>query len=340
MKAIRKLFAGPGADYTDTDEAPVPNGHVRIKVRATSLCGTDIHILGWDPWARGRVRPPVTLGHEVCGTIDAVGDGVTTVAIGDFVAVESHVVCSECHQCRHHNAHVCERTEIFGVDRDGVWSQYAVVPAENAHRLPADLPIEVAAVQDPLGNAVHAVSVAPIEGASVLVTGAGPIGLFTVAVAKKLGAGRITATEVSSTRADLAYAMGADLVVDPRRTETSRILSDVAPDGFDVCIEMSGNSDSLGVIADNIRPAGFVSLLGLFPTKVEMDLNKLIFAGVRMQCVVGRNLPGTWDLMSRLLFEGLDVRPAVTHKLGYDDLDGGLEKIRKGECGKVVFDWI
>lgn len=341
MKAICKTQPDVGLEVCEVAEPTCGAQEVVIRVVRASICGTDLHIYHWDAWARSRLHPPLVVGHEFCGYVEAVGEGVSHLRVGDFVAAESHIVCGHCVPCRLGQAHVCLNTRILGVDVNGGFAPYVAIPAANAQRTDPSLPPEVATVQEPLGNAVHAVSAADVRGATVLITGCGAIGLFSIAVAKALGAARVIATEVRPYRAELALQMGADMVLDPTRDD---VLSHIqrATDGLgvDVALEMSGHPSAIELITHAIRPGGEISLLGLFGQPVSTDLNALIFKGVHIHAIIGRRLYHTWELMQRLLQSGkLDVRPAITHVLPWCEYERAFELLTSGQAGKIVLNW-
>ncbi len=339
VKAIAKTQPAPGCDLIDVPEPSVTPGTVKVRVQRTSICGTDYHIWKWDPWAAGRIRPPRVIGHEWCGIVEEVGEGVERVRVGDFVAGESHIVCGECVQCRAGQGHVCANTRIIGVDIDGCFAPWLVVPEANARVTDTTVPPEVATVQDPLGNAVHTTLAGPIEGRSVLVLGMGPIGLFSVAIAKACGSDKVIVTEVSDYRLAMAEAVGADLLLNPTRDDVVKQVYDATGGvGVDVALEMSGHPQAFEQAVECTRAGGRISMLGIFPMNLTVDMDKVIFKGLELQGIVGRRLWETWDQMGELLSSGrLDIRSVITHHLHYTEFDKAMELITKGECGKVVF---
>lgn len=325
-------------------EAPEPNirpGTVKIKLEAASVCGTDLHIYKWDPWSASRIIPPRIIGHEFCGTIVEVGEGVTDRPVGDFVSSESHIICNNCLQCRNGQGHVCVNTKILGVDVDGGFAEFVVIPAQNARPTDRSIPKEIACFQDALGNAVHTAMAGPVEGRSILITGMGPIGLFAASICKALGAANIVATEVSPYRIDLAHQVGVEHVVDPRSSDVDSILQRLSPLGFDGTLEMSGHPSQLELAVRHTRPGGRISLLGVYPQSIQqIDLNAVIFKGIDVQGIVGRKLWQTWDQMAELLSGGhLNLRPVITHQLHYTELAKAMELMKEGLAGKVVFDF-
>jgi threonine 3-dehydrogenase len=339
VKAIAKVRSEPGVEIIDVQDSETAPGMVKLRVRAASVCGTDLHIYNWDPWAASRVHPPRIIGHEFCGDVVEVGAGVTTHKVGDFVASESHIVCGRCKQCLSGQGHVCVNTQILGVDTDGGFRPYSVIPATNAVHTDRSIPPRVAAFQDALGNAVHTATAGPVEGQTLLITGMGPIGLFAASVCKALGAAKVIATEVSSYRIDLAHKLGVNLVVNPKKQDARAILSREAPGGVDGVLEMSGHASSLDLAVDAVRPGGRISLLGVYANSpLPVDVNSLIFQGVDVQGIVGRRLWGTWEIMQKLLLSGkLLLDPVITHEMPYTEFHRAMELMNAGEAGKVVF---
>lgn len=339
MKAISKVHAGPGVELVEVPEPKVKPGHVKLRVDAASVCGTDLHIYQWDAWSAGRMVPPRIIGHEFCGTIVEVGEGVTDRQVGDFVSSESHIVPLDSAYLKAGLGHVAPETQILGVDVDGGFAEYAVIPAANARPTSRTIPLEVAAFQDALGNAVHTVNAGPVEGATVLITGMGPIGLFAVAVAKAMGAKRVIGTEVSPYRIDLAHKIGVDRVINPSVEPIDEILREEAPDGFDVTLEMSGHPTALPLAIKQTRLGGRISCLGVFKDNEQsVSMNEIIFKGLTVQGIVGRRLWETWDQMGELLASGkLDVRPVVTHVMPFHQFDEAMNLMTQGLAGKVVF---
>jgi threonine 3-dehydrogenase len=341
VKAIAKTRPAVGLDLVDVDEPSLRQGCVKVRIEKGSVCGTDLHIYNWDAWSSGRIHPPRIVGHEFCGTVVEVASDVTTHHVGDFIASESHIICHECVQCRAGQGHVCTNTVILGVDVDGGFGEFAVIPAENARFIPATVPREVASMLDALGNAVHTVMAGPVEGRTVLITGLGPIGMFAVAVCRALGAARIIATEISPFRIALADRLGADTILNPMKEDVPAALRRLVPGGVDATLEMSGHPSALSLAVDHTRPGGRVSLLGVYPDSAErVDFNQIIFKGLDLQGIVGRRLPETWDQMTWLLTEkALDVTPVITHSEPFQDFERVFETLKRGEAGKIVLDF-
>lgn len=339
MKAVVKATAAAGAEIRDV---PVPTcgaGDLLLRVLRAGVCGTDLHIVEWDRWSQGRIKPPVTLGHEFVGEIVERGAEVTEFKVGERVSCESHIVCGHCVACRTGNGHVCENTRILGVDVNGGFAEYVAVPAVNAWRAPANISLEAAGVMEPLGNAVHTAFAGPIAACNLAVTGCGPIGLFAIAVAKAAGAARVFASDVSPYRLDLARRMNADAVIDPARESfPERIGQLMGGRGLDGVLEMSGNPQAVRDGLAALRNGGRMSMLGLPHEPFELDWNRLvIFKGITVHGIIGRRMFETWYQMDNLLGSGrLDVRPAITHVMKMEQFNEAVGLLRSGQAGKVV----
>jgi threonine 3-dehydrogenase len=337
MKAVMKAVAAPGLELRTVPD-PVPeDGEVILQVRSTSMCGTDSHIYRWDNWAQQRIRPPRILGHEMYGEVVAVGEGVSTVRVGDKVAAESHVTCGKCFQCRTGNGHVCKNYSILGLDRDGSFAQYVRLPEQVLWKTAPEVPPELACMQESLGNSVHAVLTEDVTGHTLLVTGCGPTGLFAIAVAHTAGASTIIATDVSEYRLELARKVGAHLAFNPQKQDAAAILDLTDGEGVDSALEMSGHPSAVHLCFKYVKNAGRVVLFGIPNAPVPLDLaNELIFKGVRVHGVTGRRLFDTWYRLAGLMRAGLDIRPIVSHTLPLEQFERGFELMHSGQCGKVV----
>ncbi len=337
MKAVMKATPGPGLELAQVPDPTPADGEVVLQVRATSLCGTDSHIYRWDDWAQHRIRPPRILGHEMYGEVVAVGKNVSTVRVGDRVAAESHVTCGTCFQCRTGNAHVCKNYTILGIDRNGSFADFVNIPERVCWKTAPEIPAELACLQEPLGNSVHAVLTEDVSGHTLLVTGCGPTGLFAIAVARTAGASLVLATDVSDYRLELARRVGADLAFNPQKTDPEVILEKTGGEGVDTGLEMSGHPSAVHLCFRYVKNAGRVSLFGLPSGPVSLDLaNEVIFKGVRVYGITGRRLFDTWYRLAGLFRAGLDIKPIVTHTFGLEDFARGFDLIRDGQCGKVV----
>jgi threonine 3-dehydrogenase len=336
---VRKTRAGPGAELVDIPvPAPKPD-EALVRVVATSICGTDLHIYSWDAWARARIHPPMTFGHEVAGVVEAVGAEVHGLTPGTSVAAETHFFCGVCQMCRTGRPHVCERLKILGVDTEGSFAEYVVVPARCLWPVSSSIPAEVAAIQEPFGNAVHTTMGPDLATANVVVLGCGPIGLCAIGIARACGAVRVIAVEPNPFRADLAVKMGADSVIDPRSEDAvSTVLGQTDGHGAEVVLEMSGVPavirDGLAMLAHG----GRISLLGLPSEPVTLDLtDQVIFKEATIQGVTGRELFKTWHQTQRLLSSGMvDVTPIITHHFALESFEDAFESLASGHSGKVV----
>jgi threonine 3-dehydrogenase len=343
MQAVVKAHAAPGIELRET---PVPEpgpGEVLVRVETASVCGTDLHIFNWNPWAQGRIHPPLIPGHEFSGAVGAVGRGVTAVKEGDHVSAEMHVACGKCLQCRTGQAHICQHVRILGVDADGAFAGYTVVPESNIWKLSPSIPHDYASLLDPLGNAVHAVLAGPMAAKNVAVTGCGAIGLFSIAVAKACGAARVFAVEVNEHRRRVAAEMGADQVFDPGAEHAeeqieNRILEATGGAGVDVLLEMSGHPQAIRLGFALLRTGGRASLLGIPASPLELDFARdVIFKGATVQGINGRKMFETWFQMEALLATGkLNLEPAITHRLKLSEFERAMALLQSGEAIKVV----
>jgi len=340
MKAVAKIKPSPGAEIVEMD-IPTPGlNEVLVKVLATSICGTDLHIFEWNEWARRRIKKlPQVMGHELCGEIVELGENVTHLKKGDIVSAETHIACGHCFLCHTGQAHICINGSIFGVDVNGVFAEYTVVPASNIWVLDKRIPKDFASVMEPLGNAVHTVLAGEIAGTTVLITGCGPIGIMSTAVSKICGATKIIATEINEYRINLAKKVGADLVLNPRKDNIAqRVREETQGLGVDVVLEMSGNPSAIQEGLESLRPGGRFSILGLLDKPLETDWNKnIIFKYVTVQGINGRLIFSTWHKTSRFLSSGrLDLDPIITHRFRLEEFEKGMELMKSGNCGKVL----
>ena len=339
MMALRKTQAAKGLHI---DKIPVPTvgpRDVLVRVKATSICGTDLHIYGWDRWSQGRIKPPVTLGHEFCGLVDSVGEEVSAVRPGDFVSAEMHVNCGHCHQCRLGQAHICQNLRIIGIDIDGAFAEFVKIPATNIWKLDPAIPEHYAAILDPLGNAVHTVLAAAIAGQTVLVTGCGPIGLMSMAVAKACGSSTVFATETNDHRREMAVKMGANFVFNPLTEDPVKKIKDATGGtGVDVLLEMSGNPTAIQQGFKALRAGGRASLLGIPTENVPLDLvEDVIFKGATVQGIYGRRMYETWVQMTALLKAGrVNLEPLFGERMELDNFEAAFAKLQSGLAGKVL----
>ena len=337
MRALAKIRPGPGLELIERPAPDPGRGEVLLRVEAASICGTDHHLFTWDEWAAENLEPPRVLGHELAGTVAAIGPGVTRVKEGDLVGVESHLFDWTCAQCRAGDMHLCRNLRVIGVHTDGGFAEQVVIPEANAIESNG-LDPAVVALQEPMGNAVHAAFAEPIEGRSVLITGCGPIGLCAVGIAKAAGASLVIATDTEPYRLDLARTMGADVVLDATDAAAEeRIGESTNGDGVEVVLEMSGAAPALQQALRAVTRGGSVSLLGIFAEPPSVELSELvIMKGVRLHGIYGRRIYDTWERTQSLLRGGLDVTPIITHRLRLDDWPRAFELIASRHAGKVV----
>ncbi len=340
MQAIVKAQCAPGLQVTSVPKPSPGPGEVLIAVRHAGVCGTDLHIAEWDAWAQGRLKPPLVIGHEFAGEIVAVGDGVAQLKAGQLVTAEGHIVCGHCLQCRTGNSHICKNTRIIGVDRDGAFAEYIVMPATNVLSLDG-IPTTVGAVMDPMGNAFHTVLTAEIPGSTVFIVGCGPIGCFAVGIARAGGAAKVMASDVNPKRLALARQMGAHVTINAATDDAARVvLEETGGEGADVVCEMSGVPTALHQAFAAVRLGGRVQLLGIPTGAVPMDFaGEIIFKGITVYGVIGRKMYQTWHQMRRYLTAGLlDPRPVITHQFPLAQIDQALAAIRSGDAGKIILE--
>lgn len=336
MKAVLKKKPEPGAELADVD-VPTPGpGEVLIKVAATSICGTDVHIYEWNAWAQSRIHLPQIMGHELAGFVEEVGPEVHSVSPGDYVSAETHIYCGRCYLCHIGKAHICRNVEILGVDRDGAFAEYIVVPERVVWKNDSSIPPKVAAVQEPFGNAVHAIQRAEVAGKRVLIFGDGTIGLMACGVAKALGAHSVWLVGLVEERLELARALGADETVNAREEDpVAKVLRWTGELGADAVLELAGAAAALTQGLETVRPGGRLIAFGLPPGEVPLDIPKLVFKEVELIGVVGRHIFGTWEEASRLLSR-IDLSPLITHELPLSRFREGFEKLLARKAIKVV----
>ncbi len=347
MRALTKLTAGPGLELVDRPEPQCGPTDVKIRVLRAGLCGTDLHLEQWDDWAAATVVPPMIIGHEFYGEVVEVGSGVSSfarVVVGDRVSGEGHIVCGFCRNCRAGRRHVCINTKGVGVNRDGAFADYVVIPATNAWIQPRDLDPDLCAVFDPLGNATHTALQWPMVGEDVLVTGAGPIGVMATAIARHAGARFICVTDVSDYRLDLARHAGADLVVNVSRGRIADAQKELGMrEGFDIGFEMSGNPSAVAEMIDNLNHGGRVSMLGLPKGDFPINWGRVITHMITLKGIYGREMYDTWYAMSAMLQTSQTFRDAIssviTHRFPAERWADAFAAARSGECGKVIMDW-
>jgi threonine 3-dehydrogenase len=339
MLAVIKPEAKPGTELREVKIPVIGLQDVLVRVHVASICGTDLHIYNWDPWAQRRIHPPLIPGHEFCGYVAAVGAEVTTVQEGDFVSAEMHVACGKCLQCRTGEAHICQNVKILGVDDDGAFAEYVRIPESNIWKIDPAIPPEYASVFDPLGNAVHTVLAGEVAAKSVAITGCGPIGLFAIAVARAAGATQVFAVEINRFRRQVAEQMKADLVLDPATQDVKQIVLDATGGlGVDVVLEMAGHPDAIRTGFSILRRGGRISLLGIPSKPIQLNFAEdIIFKGATVQGINGRRMYQTWYQMQALLKTGkLDLHPVITDRIPMHDFSKGMERLRSGEASKIL----
>ncbi len=322
------------------EEVPVPAvgvNDVLIKVKKAAICGTDHHIYQWDAWAQKTIRTPMTVGHEYVGTIAALGEGVKNFRIGERVTAEGHIACGHCRNCWRGKQHICENTIGVGVHRDGCFAEYIAVPAGNVLRISEYIADDIVAVMDPFGNATHTALSFPVLAEDVLITGAGLIGCMAVAVCKFAGARNIVVTDVNEYRLKLAEEMGATMAVDPRSSKLTDVMKEIGiTKGFDVGLEMSGSPAAFNDMIANMYNGGKIALLGILPETTTVPWDKIIFKGLFLKGIYGREMFETWYQMEQMLLSGLDISPVITHRYPFDEFEKGFAAMESGACGKVV----
>jgi len=340
MRAIAKLAPGPGLSLT---EIPVPTpgvNDVLIKVKKTSICGTDIHIYNWDAWAEKTIKTPMVIGHEFVGTIAAVGANVVGFQPGDLVDGEGHIVCGLCRNCLAGRRHLCKDTKGVGVNRDGAFAEYLCIPASNAVHVDPSIPLDVLSCFDPLGNATHTALQYDLVGEDVLITGAGPIGCMATAIAWQAGARKIVVTDVNPDRLALAARMGATRTVDVSKEKLPDVQREIGmKEGFDIGLEMSGNPVALNTMIDNMAHGGRIALLGIMPGAAAVDWNKVVFNMLTIRGIYGREMYETWYKMTSLIQRGLDISPVITHRFHYTEFQAAFDLMRSGRSGKIILNW-
>ncbi|MGL6045499.1 MAG: L-threonine 3-dehydrogenase [Vogesella sp.] len=340
MKALAKLQAAPGLSMTDVPMPAVGHNDLLIKITKTAICGTDIHIWNWDDWAQKTIPVPMHVGHEYVGVVAGMGSEVQGFTIGQRVSGEGHITCGYCRNCRAGRRHLCRNTTGVGVNREGAFAEYLVIPAFNAFPIPDDISDDLASIFDPFGNAVHTALSFNLVGEDVLITGAGPIGIMAVAIAKHVGARHVVITDVNDYRLELARKMGATRAVNVAREDLKAVMQELhMTEGFDVGLEMSGNPHAFRQMLDVMNHGGKVALLGIPPANTSIDWNQVIFKGLEIKGIYGREMFETWYKMVALIQSGLDITPIVTHHFKVDDFEAGFAAMLSGQSGKVILDW-
>jgi threonine 3-dehydrogenase len=340
MKALAKLHAKKGIWMTEAEIPQAGPNDLLIKIRKTAICGTDMHIYQWDEWSQNTIPVPMIVGHEYVGEVVGMGQEVRGFDVGDRVSGEGHITCGHCRNCRAGRRHLCRNTVGVGVDRQGAFAEFLVIPAFNAFKIPDNISDDLAAIFDPFGNAVHTALSFNLTGEDVLITGAGPIGIMAVAVAKHVGARFVVITDVNDYRLDLAAKMGATRTVNVIQQDLKSVMNELGmTEGFDVGMEMSGVPSAFSSMLENMNHGGKIAMLGIPPSEMAIDWTKVIFKGLEIKGVYGREMFETWYKMASLIQSGLDLSPMLTHQFPIDEFQTGFEMMESGKSGKVILDW-
>lgn len=340
MKALAKLKAEEGIWMTDVPVPEVGHNDLLIKIRKTAICGTDIHIYNWDDWSQKTIPVPMVVGHEYVGEVVGMGQEVRGFNIGDRVSGEGHITCGHCRNCRAGRTHLCRNTVGVGVNRPGCFAEYLVLPAFNAFKIPDNIADDVAAIFDPFGNAVHTALSFDLVGEDVLVSGAGPIGIMAAAVAKHVGARHVVITDVNEYRLALARDMGVTRAVNVTQQDVNEVMAELGmTEGFDVGLEMSGSPAAFRTMLQTMNHGGRIAMLGIPPAEMAIDWNNVIFKGLLIKGIYGREMFETWYKMAALIQSGLDLSPVITHRFSIDEFQQGFDAMRSGQSGKVILSW-
>jgi threonine 3-dehydrogenase len=340
MKALVKAKPEQGLWLEEVPEPKVGHNDLLVKVRKTAICGTDVHIYNWDEWSQETIPVPMTVGHEFCGVVAEVGSEVSGFKAGDRVSGEGHITCGQCRNCRAGRRHLCSHTQGVGVNRPGAFAEYLVIPAMNAYHLPDNISDEVAAILDPLGNATHTTLSFDLVGEDVLITGAGPIGIMATAIARHVGARHVVITDVNDYRLEIARRMGATRAVNASRETLGQVMAELGMvEGFDVGLEMSGAPEAFRDMLEAMIHGGHIAMLGIPPGDSTIDWHQVIFKGLTLKGIYGREIFETWYKMTSMLQSGLEISPILTHHFPLERFEEGFQVMRSGQSGKVVLDW-
>jgi len=341
MFALVKERAGPGLSIMEVPIPQVGPGQVKIRVLKTAICGTDLHIYNWDAWSQRTIKPPIIIGHEFVGEIVELGGGVTSYQTGDIVSGEGHIVCKTCRNCMAGRRHLCKYTVGVGVNRDGCFAEYLTIPAENVVRVAEGIPLEIAACFDALGNAVHTALKFDLTGEDIFITGAGPIGIMAAIICRHCGAKKIAVTDLNPYRLKLVKdILPCVWAVDPREVSTSELMKEMnMTEGFDIGLEMSGSDKAFTDMVEHMGNGGRIALLGIHTGNTAINWDKVVFGGLTIQGIYGREMFETWYKMMSMLQTGLDVSKVITHRFEAKDYEKGFEAMQKGNSGKVVLTW-
>ena len=340
MKALIKKLPERGIWLENVPEPNVGTNDVCVRITHTAICGTDLHIYDWNEWAQRTLDLPLVTGHEFCGIVEEIGPGVTHYKPGDRVSGEGHITCGYCRNCRAGKRHLCQKTIGIGIQRAGCFAEYLVLPETNVWPIHMDIPSEIAAFFDPFGNAAHTALSYEMVGEDVLITGAGPIGIMAVAICSFVGARNIVITDMNDFRLELARKMGATKTINVKNERIGNVYSELnMTSGFDVGLEMSGSPDAFRDMLENMYHGGRIALLGLLPKSTQINWDDIIFKGLHVKGIYGREMFETWYKMTQMLRSGLDISGVLTHRFPIDDYKNGFEIMESGNCGKVVLEW-
>lgn len=340
MKALAKIKTEPGIWMIDAPEPEVGPNDIKIKIKKSSICGTDVHIYNWDPWSQKTVPVPMVVGHEYVGEVIELGQEVKGLKIGDRVSGEGHITCGYCRNCRGGRRHLCRNTLGVGVNHPGSFAEYLVIPAFNAFKIAREISDDLAAIFDPYGNAVHTALSFDLVGEDVLITGAGPIGIMAAAICRHVGARHVVVTDVNDYRLRLCEKMGATVAVNIAEQNLTSVMSDLGmTEGFDIGLEMSGVPQAFNNMLDTMNHGGRIAILGIPPKPIEFDVNTVIFKGLTLKGIYGREMFETWYKMASLLQSGLNISDVITHHFPIDEFQAGFDIMRSGQSGKVILNW-
>lgn len=340
MRALVKRKAEPGIWMQRVPRPSVGPDDVLVRIMKTAICGTDVHIYNWDEWSQRTIPVPMVTGHEFVGVVEQVGESVRGVAVGDRVSGEGHITCGHCRNCRAGRRHLCHNAVGVGVGRQGAFAEYLSIPAVNAFQIPDSIPDDVAAIFDPYGNAVHTALSFDLVGEDVLITGAGPIGIMATAIARHVGARHVIVTDINDYRLGLASSMGATRVANPRKESLPDVMRSLGlSEGIDIGLEMSGNDEAFRSMLGVMNNGGRVALLGIFSGSVTIDFDEVIFKGLQIKGIYGREMFETWYKMVSMLQSGLQIGQVITHRLPIDDFEKGFAIMNEGNSGKVILNW-
>ena len=340
MKALVKRSPEAGIWMENVDNPICETNDVKIKITHTAICGTDMHIYDWDEWAQKNLELPLIIGHEFCGVIEEIGAGVTHYKVGDRVSGEGHLTCGHCRNCRAGKRHLCHKTIGIGIHRNGAFAEYLVIPESNVWPIHKDISSEIAAFFDPFGNAVHTALTYNLTGEDVLISGAGPIGIMAVAICKFSGSRNIVITDINDYRLDLALKLGATRTINPKKEQIKDAFEDLNINhGFDIGLEMSGSPQAFNEMIDHMYNGGNIALLGLLPKSTKINWDDVIFKGLNIKGIYGREMYDTWYKMTQMVRGGLSISEVLTHQFNIDDFQDAFEVLKSGNCGKVVLKW-